>query len=88
MFDFLIGKAEITADGTEDALLHSLAAAMKARGFTLLGVVAMREADGALATFGQPSITESAEFKDVLRTLADQMEMTEEQPAEMTIPSA
>ncbi len=84
----LFGKAEITADGTEDVLLHSLAAAMKARGFTLLGVVAMREADGALATFGQPSITESAEFKEILRCLADQMEMTADQPPDEIIPAA
>jgi hypothetical protein len=84
----LFSKAEITADGTEDALLHSLAVAMKARGFALLGIVALREADGALATFGQASITESAEFKEILRCLADQMEMTANQPADEIIPSA
>lgn len=78
----LFSKAEITADGTEDVLLHSLAVAMKARGFMLLGIVAQREADGALATFGQPSITESAEFKGILRCLAHQIEMAADQSAD------
>ena len=87
MYD-LLGKAEIAADSTEDILLYLLAAAMKARGFALLGVVAEREADRALATFGQPSITESAEFATILRCLADQIEMAADEPADQIIPSA
>jgi hypothetical protein len=85
---FFFNKAEITADGTEDALLRSLATAMKARGFALLGIVAVRETDGALATFGQPSITESEEFKDILRALADQIEMAATQAEDEIVPAA
>lgn len=80
-------KAEIMSDGAEVTLFEMLAAAMRGRGFALLGVVAVRQADKALTTFGHPAITESAEFKDILRCLADRIEMTADQPASEIIPS-
>ena len=85
-------KTEIVARGAEDALVHSLAAAMNARGFSLLGIVAVRDTDGALATFGDASVTQSEDFAAMLRCLAEQIELASDDgamsmPAGMTIPS-
>ncbi len=88
MFGVMFSRFEITADVTEDALLHLLSSAMRARGFTLLGIVAMQEADGSLATFGDVGITQSTEFAGVLRCLAGQIELNEGETAGAIIPSA
>ncbi len=79
MFAAMLSKVEITADRSEDDLLHSLSAAMRARGFTLLGVVAMHEEEGSLITFGDAETTQSAEFAGILRCLADQIEANQEE---------
>lgn len=80
MFAAMLSKVEITADRSEEDLLHSLSSAMRARGFTLLGVVAMHEEEGSLVTFGDAETTQSAEFAGILRCLADQIELNEEAP--------
>jgi hypothetical protein len=82
MFAAMLSKVEITADRSEDDLLHSLSAAMRARGFTLLGVVAMHEEEGSLVTFGDAETTQSAEFAGILRCLADQIEANQEEPTD------
>ena len=79
MFAAMLSKVEITADRSEDDLLHSLSSAMRARGFTLLGVVAMHEEEGSLITFGDAETTQSAEFAGILRCLADQIEANQEE---------
>ena len=88
MFGVMLSKFEITADRHEDVLLHSLSSAMRARGFTLLGVVAMHQEDGSLVTFGDPETTQSVEFAGILRCLADQIELNQEEPADADIASA
>ncbi len=82
MFAAMLSKVEITADRSEDELLQALAAAMRARGFTLLGIVAMHEEEGSLITFGDAETTQSAEFAGILRCLADQIELNEEEPTD------
>ena len=82
MFAAMLSKVEITADRSEEDLLHSLSSAMRARGFTLLGVVAMHEEEGSLVTFGDAETTQSAEFAGILRCLADQIELNEEAPTD------
>jgi hypothetical protein len=82
MFAAMLSKVEITADRSEDELLQALAAAMRARGFTLLGVVAMHEEEGSLVTFGDPETTQSPQFAGILRCLADQIELNEEEPTD------
>ncbi len=82
MFAAMLSKVEITADRSEDDLLHSLSSAMRARGFTLLGVVAMHEEEGSLITFGDAETTQSAEFAGILRCLADQIEANQEEPTD------
>ena len=82
MFAAMLSKVEITADRSEDDLLHSLSSAMRARGFTLLGVVAMHEEEGSLITFGDAETTQSAEFAGILRCLADQIESNQEEPTD------
>lgn len=84
----LLSKFEINADGSEDVLLHTLSAAMRGRGFNLLGVVALQEEDGSIATLGDVSITQSPEFAALLRSLADQIEMNLGETADVIIPSA
>ncbi len=79
MFAAMLSKVEITADRSEDDLLHALSSAMRARGFTLLGVVAMHEEEGSLITFGDAETTQSAEFAGILRCLADQIEANQEE---------
>ena len=84
----LMSKFEISADGTEDVLLQTLASAMRGRGFNLLGIVAIQEEDGSLATFGDVSITQSPEFAAVLRNLADQIDLNMGESADVVVPSA
>ena len=88
MFGVMLSRFEITADRHEDDLLHSLSAAMRARGFTLLGVVAMHEEEGSLVTFGDPETTQSPEFAGVLRCLADQIDLNQDEPSEIIEASA
>jgi hypothetical protein len=88
MFGVMLSKFEITADRNEDVLLHSLASAMRARGFTLLGVVAMHEEDGSLVTFGDAETTQSGEFAGLLRCLADQIELNQDGPSDAMVASA
>ena len=78
MFGVMLSRFEITASRNEDALLCSLAAAMRARGFTLLGVVALHEEEGSLVTLGNPETTQSLDFAGFLRCLADQIELNQE----------
>ena len=80
MFAVMLSRFEIEADRNEDALLHSLACAMRARGFTLLGIVAMHEEEGSLVTFGDAETTQSVEFAGILRCLADQIELNQDEP--------
>jgi hypothetical protein len=82
MFGVMLSKFEITADRNEDDLLHSLSSAMGARGFTLLGIVAIHEEDGSLVTFGDAETTQSVEFAGILRCLADQIELNQDEPSE------
>jgi hypothetical protein len=84
----MLSKFEINADGTEDVLLQTLALAMRSRGFNLLGIVAIQEEDGSLATFGDVSVTQSPEFAAVLRSLADQIDLNMGEAADVVIPSA
>ena len=79
MFAVMLSKFEIEADQSEDALLHSLSSAMRARGFTLLGIVAMHEEEGSLVTLGDAETTQSVEFAGVLRCLADQIEISQDE---------
>jgi hypothetical protein len=88
MFGVLCSKLEIVADDTEDGLLKSLSSAMRARGFNLLGVIALQDADGSIATFGDVEITQSPDFGRLLRCLADQIELTHGDTADAVIPSA
>jgi hypothetical protein len=88
MFGVMLSRFEITADRNEDLLLHSLSSAMLARGFTLLGVVAMNEEDGSLVTFGDAETTQSGEFAGILRCLADQIKLNQEQPSDAIAASA
>ncbi len=81
MFGVMLSKFEIVADRSEDNLLHSLSSAMRERGFTLLGVVAIHDEEGSLVTFGDAETTQSVEFAGVLRCLADQIELNQEEPA-------
>jgi len=82
MFAAMLSKFEITADPTEDHLLQSLSSAMRARGFTLLGIVAMHEEEGSLVTFGDADTTQSVEFAGILRCLAEQIELNLDAPDE------
>jgi hypothetical protein len=88
MFGVMCSKLEIVADGTEDVLLKSLSSAMRARGFNLLGVIALQDADGSIATFGDVEITQSLDFGRLLRCLADQIELNHGETADAVIPSA
>jgi hypothetical protein len=88
MFGVMLSKFEIAADRNEDDLLHSLSSAMRTRGFTLLGIVAMHEEDGSLVTFGDAETTQSVEFAGVLKCLADQIELNQDEPAEAMVASA
>ena len=58
----------------EDVLLRGLAEIMNKRGFALLGVIALREKDGAVSTLGKVEVTQSKEFAEALRALADQID--------------
>jgi hypothetical protein len=80
MFAAMLSRSEITASPSEDNLLKSLSEAMRARGFTLLGIVAMHEEEGSLVTFGDAETTQSAEFAGILRCLAEQIELNQEAP--------
>ncbi len=80
MFAVMLSRFEIEASPNEDTLLHSLSAAMRTRGFTLLGIVAMHEEEGSLVTFGDAETTQSMEFAGVLRCLADQIELNQDDP--------
>ena len=82
MFAAMLSNFEITADRTEDTLLKALSAAMRARGFTLLGIVAMHEEEGSLVTFGDAETTQSVEFAGILRCLAEQIELNQDAPAD------
>lgn len=88
MFGVMLSKFEITADRNEDTLLHALSAAMRERGFTLLSVVAMQEEDGSLVTLGDPETTQSAEFAGILRCLADQIELNQDETSDTMVASA
>jgi hypothetical protein len=78
MFGVMLSRFEISTDRNEEALLRSLAAAMRSRGFTLLGVVALHEEEGSLVTLGDPATTQSLDFAGFLRCLADQIELNQE----------
>jgi len=88
MFGVMLSKFEITADRSEDVLLHALSAAMRVRGFTLLGIVALHEEDGSLVTFGDAETTQSAEFAGILRCLADQIDLNQDEPSDSIATSA
>jgi len=88
MFGVMLSRFEITADCNEDTLLHALSSAMRARSFTLLGVVAIHEEDGSLVTFGDAETTQSVEFAGILRCLADQIELNQDEPADAMVASA
>lgn len=88
MFGVMLSKFEIAGDRNEDQLLQSLASAMRARGFTLLGVVALHEEDGSLVTFGDPETTQSVDFAGFLRCLADQIELNQDEGSETFAASA
>ena len=88
MFGVMLSRFEITTDRKEDLLLQALANAMHARGFTLLGVVALHEEDGSLVTLGNPQTTQSMEFAGFLRCLADQIELNQDEGAETFAESA
>ena len=79
MFGVMLSRYEIAADRDEDVLLHALSSAMRARGFTLLGIVALHEEEGSLVTFGDPQTTQSVEFAGFLRCLADQIELNQDE---------
>ena len=68
-----MGQDEILASRIEDNLLRGLTAAMSARGFTLLGVLAICDEDNSVATFGDIKVTQSADFGDLLHNLAEQI---------------
>ena len=85
MFAAMLSKFEIDASPSEDTLLQSLSSAMRARGFTLLGIVAMHEEEGSLVTFGDAETTQSKEFAGVLRCLAEQIELNQAEPDEREI---
>ena len=70
-----MGQDEILANRIEDDLLRELTAAMRARGFTLLGVLAICDKDNSVATFGDAKITQSAEFGDLLHDLGEQIRL-------------
>jgi hypothetical protein len=82
MFAAMLSSFELEADRNEDSLLKALSSAMRARGFTLLGLVAIHEEDGSLVTFGDAETTQSVEFAGILRCLADQIELNQEQPVD------
>jgi hypothetical protein len=88
MFGVMLSKFEITTDRNEDILLQALSAAMRARGFTLLGVVAMQEEDGSLVTLGDPETTQSVEFAGILRCLADQIDLNQDERSDEMVASA
>jgi hypothetical protein len=88
MFGVMLSKFEITPDRNEDNHLQALGAAMRTRGFTLLGVVAMHEEDGSLVTLGDPETTQSPEFAGILRCLADQIELNLDEPVQAMAASA
>jgi hypothetical protein len=84
----MLSRFEITADRDEDDLLHSLSSAMRARGFTLLGVVAIQDEEGSLVTFGDAETTQSVEFAGILRCLADQIDLNQDDSADAVVASA
>lgn len=88
MFGVMLSRFEITADRDEDDLLHSLSSAMRARGFTLLGVVAIQDEEGSLVTFGDAETTQSVEFAGILRCLADQIDLNQDDSADAVVASA
>lgn len=67
-------KSEMIANATEDNLLCALKSAMQRRGLTILGFVAV-DAEGSLAAIGDKITTQSAEFAEILRCLADQIDL-------------
>lgn len=72
-------ELEIDANAIEESLLRVLADTMRDRGFMLLSVVALCEADGAVATLGNVQVTQSSEFARLLRDLADEIEGSADQ---------
>jgi len=88
MFGVMLSRYEIAADRDEDVLLHALSSAMRARGFTLLGIVALHEEEGSLVTFGDPQTTQSVEFAGFLRCLADQIELNQDEGSDAFAASA
>ena len=85
MFGVMLSRYEFSATIREDELLQSLAQIMRARGFSMLGVVAMNEEDGSLITLGDAETTQGAEFAAILRCLADQIEENLAEPEDMPI---
>jgi len=88
MFGVMLSRYEIKADRDEDVLLHALSSAMRARGFNLLGIVALHEEEGSLVTFGDPQTTQSVEFAGFLRCLADQIELNQDEVTDAFAASA
>lgn len=80
-------KVEIAADAMENVLLRSLGHAVAGRGLTMLGVVVLREGDGAVSTLGNVEITQSLGFAELLRDLAREIEDNLNVPASRVIPS-
>lgn len=80
-------KIEIAADAMENVLMRSLASAVAGRGFKMLGVVVLRDHDGAVSTLGNAEITQSRGFAELLRELADEIEANMDVPASRVIPS-
>ncbi len=81
-------KVEIAADAMEEVLLRALGRAIAGRGFEMLGVIVLRRCDGALSTLGSPEITQNPGFAQLLRDLADEIELNEGVPASRIIPSS
>ena len=67
-------QIEFVSNALEDALVDQLAKEMSARGFELLTVIGICQADGEIATLGDVRVTQSAEFARLLRDLAEQIE--------------
>jgi len=78
MGNLLMGQDEILANRVEDDLLKELATAMKERGFTLLGVLAICDEDQAVATFGDTRVTHSVNFGTLLHDLGQQIQLDAE----------
>ena len=65
---------EMDPELSTDSLLWALKLAMHERGLTILGLVAV-DAEGRMTAIGDPRTTQSAKFVELLRCLADQIDI-------------